>query len=262
MAGGRDFDVLFEPTDTTSLAGATMTRNQLVLNVLDDVKNRLSVVRHGADGWTSEPLRIGDMELGTTSVGAVDADESDALWITTTNYVTPTTLMLAEQPGKAEPETLKTMPVFFDASNDVIEQHFATSKDGTRVPYFIVHRKDQALDGSAPTLLYGYGGFEISLTPSYSGTVGKGWLERGGVYVVANIRGGGDYGPPWHQAAPKEKRHKAYEDFAAVAKELVARKIPSPQHLAAMGGGNDRLAARHLPPQSQELARPAVTPAP
>src|SRR3546814_8495253 len=158
MAGGRDFDVLFEPTDTTSLAGATMTRNQLVLNVLDDVKNRLSVVRHGADGWTSEPLRIGDMELGTTSVGAVDADESDALWITTTNYVTPTTLMLAEQPGKAEPETLKTMPVFFDASNDVIEQHFATSKDGTRVPYFIVHRKDQALDGSAPTLLYGYGG--------------------------------------------------------------------------------------------------------
>src|SRR3546814_9395445 len=134
-----------------------------------------------------------------------------------------TTLMLAEQPGKAEPETLKTMPVFFDASNDVIEQHFATSKDGTRVPYFIVHRKDQALDGSAPTLLYGYGGFEISLTPSYSGTVGQGWLERGGVYVVANIRGGGEYGPRWPQAALQEKRHKAYEDFAAVAKDLVAR---------------------------------------
>src|SRR3546814_7434441 len=104
------------------------------------------------------------MELGTTSVGAVDADESDALWITTTNYVTPTTLMLAEQLGKAEPETLKTMPVFFDASNDVIEQHFATSKDGTRVPYFIVHRKDQALDGSAPTLLYGYGGLDRKST--------------------------------------------------------------------------------------------------
>src|SRR5690606_32777436 len=161
MAGKREFDVLFEPTDTTSLAGATMTRSQLVLNVLDDVKNRLSVVRHGADGWTSTPLKIGDMELGTTSIGAVDADESDAVWITTTNYLTPTTLMLAEQPGQAEPEVLKTMPVFFDASKDVIEQHFATSKDGTRVPYFIVHRKDQALDGSAPTLLYGYGGFEI-----------------------------------------------------------------------------------------------------
>src|SRR3546814_14435703 len=91
------------------------------------------------------------MELGTTSVSAVDADESDALWITATNYVTPTTLMLAQQPGKAEPETLKTMPVFFDASNDVIEQHFATSEDGTRVPYFIVHPKDLTLDGSAPT---------------------------------------------------------------------------------------------------------------
>src|SRR3546814_12108508 len=117
------------PTRRSSDLGATMTKSQLVLNVLDDVKNRLSVVRHGADGWTSEPLRIGDMELGTTSVSAVDADESDALWITATNYVTPSTLMLAQQPGKAEPETLKTMPVFFDASNDVIEQHFATSEE-------------------------------------------------------------------------------------------------------------------------------------
>src|SRR3546814_17754433 len=97
MAGGRDFDVLFEPTDTTSLAGATMTKSQLVLNVLDDVKNRLSVVRHGADGWTSEPLRIGDMELGTTSVSAVDADESDALWITATTSVTPTTQMVSQR---------------------------------------------------------------------------------------------------------------------------------------------------------------------
>ncbi|HZW19456.1 MAG TPA: prolyl oligopeptidase family serine peptidase [Luteimonas sp.] len=253
MAGKREFDVLFEPTDTTSLAGATMTRSQLVLNVLDDVKNRLSVVRHGADGWTSTPLKIGDMELGTTSIGAVDADESDAVWITTTNYLTPTTLMLAEQPGQAEPEVLKTMPVFFDASKDVIEQHFATSEDGTRVPYFIVHRKDQALDGSAPTLLYGYGGFEIALTPSYSGTVGKGWLEKGGVYVVANIRGGGEYGPRWHQAALKQNRHKAYEDFAAVAKDLVARKITSPQHLAAMGGSNGGLLAGNMLTQYPEL---------
>ena len=253
MAGGREFDVLFEPTETTSLAGATMTKSQLVLNVLDDVKNKLSVVRHGADGWTSTPLKVGDMELGTTSVGAVDADESDAVWITTTNYLTPTTLMLAQQPGKAEPEVLKTMPVFFDASKDVIEQNFATSKDGTRVPYFIVHRKDQALDGSAPTLLYGYGGFEISLTPSYSGTVGKGWLEKGGVYVVANIRGGGEYGPRWHQAALKENRHRAYEDFAAVARDLVARKITSPQHLAAMGGSNGGLLTGNMLTQYPEL---------
>jgi prolyl oligopeptidase len=253
MAGKRDFEVLFEPTDTTSLAGATLTRTQLVLNVLDDVKNKLFLYRHGNDGWSSTALDIGATELGTTSVGAVDADESDAVWITTTNYLTPSTLMLAEHPGEGRPETLKTMPVFFDASKDVVEQHFASSQDGTRVPYFMVRPKDLAFDGSAPTLLYGYGGFEIALTPSYSGTVGKGWLEKGGVYVVANIRGGGEYGPRWHQAALKANRHKAYEDFAAVAKDLAARKVTSARHLAAQGGSNGGLLAGNMLTQYPEL---------
>src|SRR5690606_32367884 len=162
-----------------------------------------------------------------------------------------TTLSLVQIGGAPEP--LKSMPVFFDADGLVSEQHFATSKDGTRVPYFIVHRKDLALDGTAPTLLYGYGGFEISLTPSYSGTVGKGWLERGGVYVVANIRGGGEYGPRWHQAALKANRHKAYEDFAAVAQDLVARKVTSPAHLAAMGGSNGGLLTGNMLTQYPEL---------
>ncbi|MDT0776354.1 prolyl oligopeptidase family serine peptidase, partial [Staphylococcus pseudintermedius] len=145
--------------------------------------------------------------------------------LSASDYLTPTTLALA-QVGK-QPETLKTNPSFFDASKDVIEQHFATSKDGTRVPYFVVRPKDLKFDGKAPTLLYGYGGFEISLTPSYSGGIGKGWLEKGGVYAVANIRGGGEYGPRWHQAALKANRHKAYEDFAAVGQDLIARKITS-----------------------------------
>jgi prolyl oligopeptidase len=131
--------------------------------------------------------------------------------------------------------------VFFDASKDVIEQHFAVSKDGTRVPYFLVRPKDLAFDGKAPTLLYGYGGFEVSMTPSYSGTIGKAWLEGGGVYVLANIRGGGEYGPRWHQAALKANRHRAYEDFAAIADDLVARRITSPRHLGAMGGSNGGL---------------------
>jgi prolyl oligopeptidase len=253
MAGKRDFDVLFTPTDTTSLAGVTMTKSQLVLNVLDNVQNKLFLFRHGEGGWTSQPLDVGAVALGTTSVGAVDADESDAVWITTTNYLTPTTLVLAE-PGKpGARETLKTMPVFFDASRDVLEQHFATSKDGTRVPYFIVHRKDLAHDGTAPTLLYGYGGFEVSLTPSYSGTVGKGWIEPGGVYVVANIRGGGEYGPRWHQAALKANRHKAYEDFAAVARDLIARKVTSPAHLGIMGGSNGGLLTGNMLTQYPEL---------
>ena len=253
MAGKRDFDVVFKPTETTSLAGATMTKSQLVLNVLDNVKNTLFLFKHGDTGWTSTPLDVGSLDFGTTSVSAVDADDSDAVWITATDYLTPTTLMLAE-PGKPQGvEVLKTMPAFFDSSNDVIEQHFATSKDGTRVPYFMVRPKDLKFDGSAPTLLYGYGGFEISLTPGYSGNVGKGWLEKGGVYVVANIRGGGEYGPRWHQAALKQNRHKAYEDFAAVARDLATRKVTSAQHLAAQGGSNGGLLAGNMLTQYPEL---------
>ena len=253
MAGKREFTALFTPTETTSLAGATFTRSQLVLNVLDNVQNKLSLFRHGADGWSSQPLDVGAVALGTTSVSAVDADESDAVWITTTNYLTPTTLVLAE-PGKpGARETLKTMPVFFDAAKATIEQHFATSKDGTRVPYFMVRPKDLKFDGRAPTLLYGYGGFEVSLTPSYSGQVGKGWVEPGGVYVVANIRGGGEYGPRWHQAALKANRHKAYEDFAAVAQDLIARKVTSPAHLGIMGGSNGGLLTGNMLTQYPQL---------
>ncbi len=250
MAGKREFDVLFAPTDTTSLAGAAWTRNHVVLNVLDDVKNRLKVLTHGKDGWTSSDF-VGAPAFGTIGVGAVDPDESDAVWMTVTDYLTPTTLSLA-QIGQ-QPEVLKTMPAFFDASGKVIEQHFATSKDGTRVPYFVVHGKDMKPDGSNPTLLYGYGGFEISLTPSYSGGMGRAWLDKGGVYVVANIRGGGEYGPRWHQAALKQNRHKAYEDMAAVAQDLVSRRITSARHLGVQGGSNGGLLTGNMLTQYPEL---------
>ncbi|AXK73438.1 S9 family peptidase [Lysobacter sp. TY2-98] len=250
MAGKRDFEVLFEPDEHTSLAGVTWTRHYAVLNVLDDVKNRLSVLTPTANGWSRTPF-TGAPAFGTLGVTAVDPDESDAVWLTATDYLTPTTLSLATL-GQ-QPEVLKTMPTFFDATKDVIEQHFATSKDGTKVPYFIVRPKDLKLDGAAPTLLYGYGGFEISLTPAYSGSVGKGWLEQGGVYVVANIRGGGEYGPRWHQAALKANRHKAYEDFAAVAQDLIARKITSPKHLGIQGGSNGGLLMGNMLTQYPEL---------
>src|SRR5690606_29133623 len=222
MSGKREFEVLFQPTETTSLDAYTWTKSHLVLNVLDDVKNRLRVLTPGEGGWTASEF-VGAPDIGTIGVRAVDRDESDAVWLTATDYITPTTLSIAEI-GQ-QPEQLKSMPVFFDASGLEMEQRFATSEDGTRVPYFIVHRKDMPRDGRQPTLLYGYGGFEVSLTPAYSGAIGKGWLEKGGVYVVANIRGGGEYGPRWHQAALKQNRHKAYEDFAAVAKALVADGI-------------------------------------
>ena len=253
MAGKRKFDVLFEPTDSTSLAGTTWTKNHVVLNVLDDVKNKLIVLTPSGDGWKKSEF-AGAPALGTIGVGAVDSDDSDAVWLTVTDYLTPTTLMLAEAGGPASAvETLKTMPAFFDASKDVVEQHFATSKDGTKVPYFLVRPKGLKYDGSAPTLLYGYGGFEISLTPGYSGGVGMGWLEKGGVYAVANIRGGGEYGPRWHQAALKQNRHKAYEDFAAVAQDMIARKITSPKRLGIQGGSNGGLLTGNMLMQYPEL---------
>lgn len=250
MAGKRQFDVLFEPTENSSLASFTWTRSHLVLNVLEDVKNRLSVLTPGEGGWTRGNF-VGAPSFGTLDVSAVDADASDAVWLTATDYLTPTTLSLAEI-GKA-PERLKAMPAFFDSSKDVIEQHFATSKDGTRVPYFLVRPKGLVADGSTPTLLYGYGGFEISLTPGYSGGLGRAWLERGGVYAVANIRGGGEYGPRWHQAALKANRHRAYEDMAAVARDLVTRGITSPAHLGVQGGSNGGLLTGNMLTQYPEL---------
>jgi prolyl oligopeptidase len=255
LAGGRDLEELFVPTPTTSLAGLTWTRSHLVLTVLDDVRHEVRVLTPGPAGWTASGLP-GAPELTTVSVGGVDPEESEDLWLTTSGYLTPTTLSLVTV--GSEPEPLKSMPAFFDASAHVVEQYMATSDDGTRVPYFLVRPTDLALDGSAPTLLYGYGGFEISLTPSYAGGLGRGWLERGGVYAVANIRGGGEYGPRWHQLALRENRHRAYEDFAAVARDLAARGITSPGRLGVQGGSNGGLLTGNMLVRYPELIGAAV----
>ena len=271
LAGDRDFTALFTPTATTSLAGMSWTKNFLVLNILADVKNVLvrltpptahdAEVAGAADansaeaspyGWPATPL-VGLPELGTTSVGAFDVLTSDDVWVTTTDYLTPSTLAIADLTGPHAPRTLKSMPRFFDSDDLVVEQFFATSLDGTRVPYFLVRKQDLAYDGTTPTLLYGYGGFEISLTPGYSGGLGGAWLEQGGAYVVANIRGGGEYGPTWHQAALKENRHRAYEDFAAVAHNLIAKKVTSPKHLGVQGGSNGGLLTGNMLTQYPEL---------
>ncbi len=250
MAGKRDFSVLFEPTATTSLEEFVWTRSHVVLNVLDDVKNRLVVVSHGPDGWKSAPMANAPA-LDSLNVMEYDAEDSEAVFVFATDYLTPSTYLRAEVGEK--PVVLKTMPSFFDASKHVAEQHFAKSKDGTRIPYFLVRPKAIDYDGSNPTLLYGYGGFEVPILPGYSGTVGKGWLEKGGVYAVANIRGGGEYGPRWHQAALKANRGRAYEDFAAVAEDLTARKITSPKHLGIQGGSNGGLLTGNMLTQYPEL---------
>lgn len=255
MAGKRDIDVLFQPSESTALSSHGFTKDFVLLNIMEDVNNRISVLRPTPEGWQPMPL-VGAPEFGTIGIRAIDSDESNEYFLTTTDYLTPTTLMIGEI-GKA-PEILKSLPAFFDASDLEITQHFATSRDGTMVPYFMVARKGLAATGDHPTLLYGYGGFEISLLPSYSASVGRAWTTQGGVYVVANIRGGGEYGPRWHQAALKENRLRAYEDFAAVAEHLFQRGITSPETLGIQGGSNGGLLVGNMVTLYPQLMSAAV----
>ena len=229
MKGKRAVEVLFEPTERTSLAGFSMTRNHLLLTTLRDVKNEVEVLTPGKKGWTRAALE-GLPTYGTVSVSAVDPENSDDYWLNVSGFLTPSTLGLG-MVGEGPAETLKQLPALFDAEGLEVAQHFATSKDGTKVPYFQVSKAGLPMDGSSPTLLYGYGGFEISLLPSYRAVVGAGWLERGG----------GEYGPRWHQAALRDKRHRAYEDFSAVGTDLVERGVTRADRLGIQGGSNGGL---------------------
>ncbi|MDB6152663.1 MAG: Prolyl oligopeptidase [Chthoniobacteraceae bacterium] len=255
MEGRREFAVLFEPTSTTSLAHPSWTQNHLILNVLEDVKNRLYVLTPSGGEWTREPLPGAPM-IGSVSAQPVDSEDSDDYFLTVTDFLTPTTLSYGTL-GK-EIEKLKASPAFFDSSNLEITQHFTNSKDGTRIPYFQVSRKGMNLDSSQPTLLSGYGGFEVSRIPAYNSVLGSSWLARGGVYVLANIRGGGEYGPRWHQAALRENRPRAYEDFGAVAEDLIARKVTSARHLACEGGSNGGLLVGNMLTRYPQLFRAIV----
>lgn len=229
--------LILRPTAHQSIEGINLSRNKLIVALYEDVKGKALVFTPGADGWTSRALDL----PANASIGIGSASETDdRVFVTVANYLTPSTFWLADA-ASGQVETIKASPARFDASTHVVEQFFATSKDGTKVPYFIVRPKDLKHDGSAPTLLYAYGGFQSSMTPGYSPNVGKLWLERGGVYVVANIRGGGEYGPAWHQAGLKANRQKVYDDFFAVSEDLIARKITSPRRLGVMGGSNGGL---------------------
>ena len=259
LAGEPELHMLFEPTETTSLADMTITRTAVVLSILEDVVHRLEVHTRDEHGqWVRQDLYP---ELrGAIGVSAVDADVNDEVWVTVTDFIEPTRLLLGDLHevaggGQAgELELIKSAPARFDADGLDVSQHFATSDDGTRIPYFEISRPDRVEAGEVqPTLLYGYGGFEISLTPSYLGAIGKAWLERGGTYVLANIRGGGEYGPRWHQAALKENRHRAYEDFSSVAKDLVERGVTDREHLAVRGGSNGGLLTGNMVTQYPEL---------
>lgn len=238
MTGGRKFDVIFEPTESSSLASYSATRDHIILNVMKDVKNQIYVLTRDGDTWKREPLQ-GAPSIGTVGVRPVDADESNAYWMTSSGYLTPTTLYHGEI--GSDPEQLKQLTPMYNAEGLKVSQHFAISKDGTRVPYFMVAKEEVDFNSDNPTLLYGYGGFEISMTPRYQASVGRAWTSQGGVYVVANIRGGGEYGPRWHQAALKQNRLRAYEDFAAVGKDLIQRKVTRKDRLGIQGGSNGGL---------------------
>ena len=255
LKGDRDLDVLFEPTERTSLDGFSSTQQFLIINILDNVRNRLVRVHKDGNRWKSEDLETPG--VGTVSAWGVDSEKSDAYWMSITDFLTPQSLYLGDL-NKDSQEKLKSQPGFFDTNGLTIQQREAISKDGTRVPYFMVAREDLNMDGSNPTLLYGYGGFEISMLSSYRAITGISWLESGGVYVLANIRGGGEFGPRWHQAALKENRQLAYDDFIAIAEDLIERKITSPQHLGIRGGSNGGLLMGNMLVQRPDLFKAIV----
>ena len=255
MAGESDFELLFQPTPTTSLDGVAATRSAILLTILDNVKNRVVELRFEDGRWIRRD--VATPAMGALEVDAVDEIESDDYFLTVTDFLTPTSTWLAHV-GSDQRELLKSMPAFFDAAPYTVSQFAAKSADGTYVPYFVVMRKDLAWNGGNPTLLYGYGGFEVSLKPFYSGVTGEAWLAEGGVYVLANIRGGGEFGPRWHQAALKENRQKAFDDFLAVAQDLIRRKLTSPRHLGIMGGSNGGLLVGAALTQRPELFNAVV----
>ena len=241
LRGEREFAVLFEPSQRKALASTSQTKNFLILNELDNVRSKVYALKHADGEWQRQQLAT--PAFGSVRVRGVDAhadDASDDYFMSITDFLTPSSLVLGRVDAPTE-EKLKSLPAFFRADGLAIDQHEAVSKDGTKIPYFQVSRKDLPTDGKHPTLLYGYGGFNVSQLPFYSGTLGAAWLERGGVYVLANIRGGGEFGPNWHYAARKENRQRAYDDFIAVAEDLIARKVTSPQHLGIQGGSNGGL---------------------
>jgi prolyl oligopeptidase len=257
VAGERRLKALFTPTPTRSLAGYAPLREHVLLNVLDNVASKLELwTRHASDDFSfSEVPAPFPGTLGVTSLHD-DLLAHDPLGnhylLSYTDFLTPDSLLLGEA-ARAERESLKSLAPRFDASGMRAEQRFATSRDGTRVPYFVVWPNGAHPNGLNPTLLYGYGGFEIALQPRYSGGLGRAWLERGGVYVVANIRGGGEFGPAWHQAAIKADKQKSYDDFIAVAEDLIAQGVTSAEHLGIEGGSNGGLLVGAVFTQRPEL---------
>ena len=258
IRGERSFELLFEPTATRSLSrsGPTTTRDFLLLNILDNVAGRIEELQYLGGKWQRREVKApfpGALgAVGMHDPFVKDDPLANHYSMSYLDFLTPASLYLGKA-GSDERELLKRNPTFFDGTGMRTEQRFATSKDGTQVPYFVVYPQGAKTDGTNPTVLYGYGGFQISMTPFYSGGWGTTWLQRGGVFVVANIRGGGEFGPAWHQSAMKQNKQKSYDDFAAVAEDLIKAGITKPKHLGIMGGSNGGLLVGAVMVQRPEL---------
>jgi prolyl oligopeptidase len=229
--------IVFQPTQEEFLENVGVGRSRLVLTTLANVQGRAYAYAPAANGWTKARLSLPEnVAVSITSLSSAD----DSFFMSVTGFLTPPSIWFGDA-AKGTLSVAKTEKALFDASNLTVDQLFAKSKDGTKVPYFVVHRKDMKYDGANATLINAYGGFEIAQKPGYNATRGKLWLERSGVFVLANIRGGGEFGPAWHEAGLKLNRQRIYDDFAAVAEDLIARKITSSRHLGIEGGSNGGL---------------------
>lgn len=237
LQGEYDIALVVNPDSRSSINSTSMTKNYLLVNMLNNVKSELYRYSFDGESWTGKKLSA--PELGTIITGSTD-DDSDFFFYYYMNFLNPSTLYYANAEND-EHHKIQALPEFFDGSKYQIWQREAKSKDGTMIPYFVVGSRDMKNDGMNPTLLYAYGGFESSSLPFYSATWGSAWLENGGTFVLANIRGGGEFGPSWHQAGLKEKRQNVYNDFHAVAEDLIFRRITSAKHLGIMGGSNGGL---------------------
>ena len=245
---GANLKVIYTPAEKSSIDAVELGKDRMYISVLEDVTGKLLTARPSNEGWTVEEINL----PANGSLNIVSADDWwDAALFNYESFLQPDTLYAVER--GIEPEAVQSLPDRFDAEGYVTEQKFATSTDGTQVPYFVIRKADTVMDGSTPTMLYGYGGFEISLTPTYLQGFGKLWIENGGAYVIANIHGGGEYGPAWHQAALKENRQRAYDDFIAVGEHLVSSGLTSPQHLGIRGGSNGGLLVGVMATQRPDL---------
>jgi prolyl oligopeptidase len=246
--------LVYAPGPRETIEGVMSPRDCLLVAIYRDVRGGAVTYRFADNVWQATKLPLPD----NVSVQLIAAnDRAATAFVDVAGYLLPNTLYLTDLAVNSA-EAVKSMPARFDASNAVVEQSEAVSLDGTKVPYFVVRPRDLAFNGNAPTLLYGYGGFQVSMTPAYAGALGKLWIEPGGVYAVANIRGGGEFGPDWHQAALKEHRQRAFDDFVAVAEDLIARKITSPRRLGIMGGSNGGLLMGAMLTQRPGLFRAVV----